>query len=78
MKRVLKKDGQIIFIEHVLSGNRFIALLEHIYNPLTRTLFGFNVNRDTKSNIEKARLKINKDEKLAFHDVFRKFTCSKG
>ncbi len=78
MRRVLKKDGQIIFIEHVLSENKLIAALEHIHNPVTKTLFGFNVNRDTKENIIKAGLKINRDEKLALHDVFRKFTCSKN
>jgi ubiquinone/menaquinone biosynthesis C-methylase UbiE len=77
MKRVLKKNGRIILIEHVLSKNKAIALWEHIHNPLTRRVFGFNVNRDTRRNIEKAKLTINKDEHLALSDVFRKFTCSR-
>lgn len=77
MKRVLKKDGKIMLIEHVLSRNKFIALWEHIHNPFTKWLFGLNVNRNTKRNIEKAGLKIIKDEKLAFFDVFRRFTCVK-
>lgn len=77
MRRVLKKNGRIILIEHVLSKNRAIALWQHIHNPLTRRVFGFNVNRDTKRNIQKAKLAINKDEHLALFDVFRKFTCSR-
>jgi len=78
MKRVLKPNGKIVLIEHVLSKNKLIALLEHIHNPLTRAFFGFNVNRDTKHNIEKARVKFRKDENLAVFDVFRKFTCAKN
>ena len=78
MKRVLKYDGRILLIEHVLSKNKLIALLEHIHNPFTRAFFGFNINRDTKSNITKAGVKIQKDENLAFFDVFRKFTCAEN
>ncbi|MBR9680460.1 MAG: class I SAM-dependent methyltransferase [Candidatus Altiarchaeota archaeon] len=77
VKRVMKKGGTAIFIEHVLSKYKLIALLEHIHNPLTSRLFGFNVNRNTRKNIEEANLKIVKDKNLAFFDVFRKFTCVK-
>lgn len=72
MKRVCKKRGKIIMLEHVLSDNWFIALFQHIHNPLTRILFGFNVNRKTVENIKKAGLEIKKEENLAFFDVFRK------
>jgi len=77
MKRVLKKDGKLIMVEHVLSKNKLVALWQHIHNPITRLLFGFNVNRDTKNNIEKSGLYIINDEKLGFFDIFRKFTCEK-
>ncbi|NQU79418.1 class I SAM-dependent methyltransferase [Candidatus Woesearchaeota archaeon] len=77
IKRVTRKNGKIIFLEHVLSKNKLIALWEHIHNPITRWLFGFNVNRDTKQKIIKSGLKVDNDEKLAFFDVFRRFTCSK-
>jgi len=73
MKRVTKKDGQMIFIDHVLSKNKLIASWQHIHNPITRRIFGFNVNRDTRSNIQKAGLKIIQDEKLALFDIFRRF-----
>ena len=77
MKRVLKPNGRIILIEHVLSKNKLIALLERLHNPLTSGLLGFNVDRDTKSNIEKAGVRVERDENLALLDVFRKFTCPK-
>lgn len=78
MRRVVKPRGKIILIEHVLSRYRLIALFEHVHNPLTSTLFGFNVNRDTKANIEKANLCIISDEELGLFDIFRRFTCSRG
>lgn len=77
MERVLRPSGKILLLEHVLSNNRVIALWEHIHNPFTRAFFGFNVNRDTRKNIEKAGVEIKRDENLAFLDVFRKFTCAK-
>lgn len=73
MQRVLKDDGEIILIEHVLSKNKLIALFEHIHNPVTSRLFGFNVNRDTRGNILSAGLTILEDENLSFFDVFRFF-----
>jgi len=78
IKRVSKPKGKIIFIEHVLSKHKLIALWEQIHNPITSRLFGFNVNRDTKKNILSSGINIESDEYLAFFDVFRKFTCSKN
>lgn len=72
MKRVCKKKGNIIMIEHVLSKNWFIAFFQHIHNPLTRVIFGFNVNRKTVNNVRKAGLKITQEKNLAFFDVFKK------
>lgn len=78
MKRVIKKEGKIIMLEHVRSKNRIIALLQDIHNPLTRFFFGFNINRDTKHNIHKAGLVLTKDQALAFGDVLRLFEARKG
>lgn len=75
MRRVCKPNGKIVVIEHVLSKNRIIALLQHIHNPVTRYLFGFNVNRDTVSNIKKAGLKITSEKNLALNGVFKIITC---
>jgi ubiquinone/menaquinone biosynthesis C-methylase UbiE len=75
IRRVLKKDGNLIALEHVLSRNPFIALWENIHNPITRGLFGVNVNRDTRSNIETSGFKVITDDELALGDVFRFFEC---
>lgn len=76
-RRVLKPEGKAIFLEHVLSKNKLIALWEHIHNPITKLLFGFNVNRNTLNNIEKAGFKIIEDKKMALYDVLRLFKVKK-
>jgi ubiquinone/menaquinone biosynthesis C-methylase UbiE len=77
IKRVLKPGGILIMNEHVLSKYKSIALLENFLNPLVRRIAGANINRDTRKNIENAGLLILQDEKLAFFDVFRRFTSTK-
>jgi len=77
MKRVVKKDGKIIMLEHVRSENKFIGLLQDLHNPITKFFFGFNINRGTKENIHKAGLILIKDQKLAFRDVLRLFEARK-
>lgn len=78
IKRVLKKTGSILMIEHILSKNTFIAFFQHIHNPLTRILLGVNINRKTLENIEKAGFKIKKQKNLAFLDVFKKIEVMKN
>ncbi len=77
MKRVVKPNGKILMIEHMLSKNKLIAFYENIHNPITRFLFGFNVNRKTDENVIKAGLKIIKMKNMAFFDVFRKIEAGK-
>ncbi|MCF7885977.1 MAG: class I SAM-dependent methyltransferase [Candidatus Marinimicrobia bacterium] len=76
IKRVAKPNANIIFIEHVLSNNKVIAYLENLINPIVSSTFGFELNRNTKENIKNSGLTIEKDEELAFFDVFRRFTCT--
>ncbi len=76
MKRVVKKNGKILMLEHTKSRHFLIKILQHIHNPLTRFLFGFNVNRDTLENIKKAGLDY-KYKNLAFFDVFKKIEARK-
>lgn len=73
IKRVLKPEGELIAVEHVLSKYPIIRAWEKIHNPVMVRLFGFNVNRDTRGNIEKAGFQIAEDRKLALKDVFRMF-----
>jgi len=78
IRRVLKPRGRLIMIEHVLSKNPIIALIERIHNPLTRFFMGVNINRNTKQNIINANMKIVKDQNLALLDVFRLFIAKKN
>ena len=78
IRRVLKPTGRLIMIEHVLSKNPVLALIEHIHNPLTRVIMGVNINRNTKQNIINADMKIVKDQNLALLDVFRLFIARKS
>ena len=78
IRRVLKPTGRLIMIEHVLSKNRIIALIEHVINPLTRFIMGANINRNTKQNIVKSGMEIVEDRNLALADVFRLFVAKKS
>ena len=77
IRRVLKPTGKLVMIEHVLSKNQVIALMEQACNPITRFLMGANINRNTKQNIINSGMKIIKEENLALFDVFRLFIAKK-
>ena len=72
MRKVIKERGEVRLLEHVLSKNKLVAFLEWLHNPLTRHLWGFNVNRDTITNIRKAGLRIVREENLFLGDVFKR------
>lgn len=77
MYRVCKNGGKILMIEHMLSKNILLAFFQHLHNPITKTLFGFNVNRKTIDNIKKAGLVIDKEVNLTFIDVFKRIEIIK-
>jgi demethylmenaquinone methyltransferase/2-methoxy-6-polyprenyl-1,4-benzoquinol methylase len=71
MKRVCKPGGMVISLEHMRSSNRAIAFVEDLFNPITTSITGVNINRETVENIRKASLGIIEERKLAMKDVFR-------
>lgn len=75
--RVLKEDGHLAQLEHVLSKYLLLAIIEKIFNPFVVRMCGANINRDTRANIQKAGFIVEKDEKLAFFDIFRLFISKK-
>ncbi len=77
IRRVLKPKGKLILIEHVLSENPIIALIEEVHNPITKYLLGVNINRNTRKNILKAGFKMVEEKNLALLDVFRLFVAEK-
>jgi phosphatidylethanolamine/phosphatidyl-N-methylethanolamine N-methyltransferase len=50
--RVCKPGGQVLLLEHVLSSNRFMAKMMNLMNPLVKSLFGANINRQTVKNVQ--------------------------
>ncbi|WP_277985472.1 class I SAM-dependent methyltransferase [Methanolobus psychrotolerans] len=71
MKRVCKPDGIGINLEHMRSENRFIAFIEDLVNPITKSITGVNINRKTVENIKKADLDVIDVKNMALSDVFR-------
>lgn len=77
IKRVLKPEGQAVFLEHVQSENKLRMKLQDFFTPLTRLFFCCHLNRRTWENMEKGGLKIIEEQKVAVEDVVRIFRCQK-
>lgn len=58
LRRVCKPDGQLIFLEHIRSSNRFLGLMMDFFNPLAVRMIGANINRETLENIKKAEIDL--------------------
>jgi hypothetical protein len=48
----------VLLLEHVRPRNRLLGVLADLISPLTRRLFGPEVNRRTERNIETAGLEV--------------------
>ncbi len=67
MRRVLKPDGQFVFIDHGISPNPFIRIAQKILTPFMRPFTGnCHMNRDIPAMIEKAGFRI--IQKDQFHE----------
>jgi ubiquinone/menaquinone biosynthesis C-methylase UbiE len=58
MRRVLKPSGKLVAIEYVRNSNQHIAWFEDLFNPVTCSLIGDNMNRKNIDNILKAGFTI--------------------
>ena len=70
IKRVLKKDGFFVFLEHMRSEKELMGRVMDVLNPIVARNFGPNINRRTIRNIQRAGFKILKEEDL-LTTVFR-------
>jgi demethylmenaquinone methyltransferase/2-methoxy-6-polyprenyl-1,4-benzoquinol methylase len=73
--RVLKPNGRLLMLEHVLSQIRHIARMQHWMDPLTSRIMGAHMDRDTIGKIRLAGFSIVRDEQLMLEDVFRRLEC---
>ncbi|WP_244262255.1 class I SAM-dependent methyltransferase [Thermoanaerobacter wiegelii] len=53
INRVLRKDGELIMLEHVRSNIEPLGTFMDTINPLVVRIYGANINRNTIDNIKK-------------------------
>lgn len=70
IKRVCKKGGKVVLLEHVRPATKLLKRVFDLLNPVTVKLIGANINRDTVSNIKTAGLHII-EEKNLFRDFVK-------
>jgi ubiquinone/menaquinone biosynthesis C-methylase UbiE len=70
IKRVCRKGGKIILLEHVRPGSTLWGKIFDLLNPITVRLMGVNINRNTVENMERAGLNI-LEEKNLFRNVVK-------
>lgn len=56
--RVVKSEGRVLLLEHVRPRGRVLGALADRLSPLTRRLFGFDLNRRTEENVGAAGLEM--------------------
>lgn len=76
IRRVCKKDGNIIMLEHVRSKNRFLGFLMNLMNPVVVRIIGANINRDIVDNLKKAGVTVHTEENLMM-DIVKYLECTK-
>ena len=72
VKRVCKKNGRILLLEHVRSDIKLWGSLMDILNPLVKYLFGYNINRNIEEIIKSSKI----DGFMEFYlwpDIFRMY-----
>ncbi len=65
LRRVVKPDGQVLFLEHVLPENPLLKFIFNLLNPLVVRIFGANINRRTVQNIARAGFTIQQESNLS-------------
>lgn len=58
LARVVKPGGRVLLLEHVRPRNRVMGAVADLVSPLTRRLFGPEVNRRSERNVTAAGLEI--------------------
>lgn len=76
IQRVLKKDGQVIMLEHVRSRMPFAGRIMDLLNPVVVRIVGANINRNTVENLKNAGLKIEVEQNLMM-DIVKHLNCKR-
>lgn len=67
IRRVCKKDGKIIMLEHMRSKNPAVGKFMDIVNFIPVNIWGANINRRTIDNLKKAGFK---EEDIEYEDIW--------
>lgn len=73
--RVVRPNGMILLLEHMLSPNPFLAAFMNAMNPIAVRMMGANINRRTLNNIRTAELHIESVENMDSAHIFRRITA---
>ena len=63
-RRVCKRSGRLLLLEHVRPSRRFMGWLFDVLNPVVKRLLGPEINRRTVQNTRNARWTITAEEGL--------------
>lgn len=75
VRRTLKPGGEVRLLEHVRPRNPLLGKLFDWLSPLTRRLFGPEINRRTEKNVEAAGLEI---VDVRRDGIWREITARRG
>lgn len=70
LKRVCKRNGKVILLEHVRPATKLLGRVFDLLSPVTVKLIGANINRNTVLNMRMAGLHII-EEKNLFRDFVK-------
>ncbi len=68
IRRVCKKGGKLLLLEHMRPGNLLLGLLFDLLNPFVVRMTGANINRRTRDNIRKAGWRVSVEKRI-FSDI---------
>lgn len=71
INRVLKPDGYLLMLEHVLSERPIAKLIMEMLNPIVVHTMGANINRRTRQNLERAGFSVS--ERAVWSDIVKIF-----
>jgi len=75
VRRVLRKQGTALFLEHVRSESRILGYIMDLLNPVVRSLIGPNINRRTVENVKNAGLEIISVEDMGSSTIMKKIVA---
>ncbi|MDG5787973.1 class I SAM-dependent methyltransferase [Evansella sp. AB-P1] len=76
IKRVLKRDGSLVMLEHMRSDNRVLGKMMDVINPLVVNIIGANINRKTIFNVQNVGFHL-VSEKLLMGSIMKELKFKK-